>query len=904
MRKRLLVFVLFAASTGALASSCADLPPIDRDVCGNQVIDRELGEECDGFFPPELVSACRAVRGDATDVGDPCAFACAAAGDEAACQLVADGTSTFCPIGYGLGSDGVCRRPSGLFAREPFFRSEVVNLEGQVEDFDGDGVNDLLLTLGQDLTRLVYFRDGGQPTLELPIPAAIATAGRISADAGSDPAADLVVPQGPVMITFRGSEGPQLLAKAYAPFVNPIEGADVYAYRIAPGASATLGIPPGFDVPLLRVETSDGDLELRPIDVTTFTVGQPVVTFTGVADEVLGAPVFVDLRADGPAASNSALEPQLEVAVATPSRVIVATTLDQQTNVLPAPGESIVAFFPMMGGPKPGAVALLTDGSTRFLRVLEAETLAPMTPIQLGDRIDLPAPLSNVQPDAPQPLAIGFINQDDDPDLVTAGGVLFALPKLAGGFSYGSPFETGTEPWRAARIGDIHGDGRNEVIALPTTGDVAVLLPGTGFTLNPALVSVSGEPKLLELGDFDGDSVGDVLVVSETATGSVGVGACNTEDSLSILFGRTAGPPEDPTLIGSLRGVRRVLPMRFYFEGLLDGISDIGVQTRCTPEGDSQERVGVFLGSTSRIVSSPFSPYAGIFDRDPSIERVAIGDLTGPAKSDPLDLHLDAAIVGTLRSGSAPTPYQREVRTVAIVGDAEMIDIGEATILSTSDTEADLLNHVPGIAVGPLFSGSASDEIVVFSSVRTTAGVKSQLDVIERGGAAPRRQTLPVRDPTNDQDSIGRVRLFDFDGDGDLDVFAVATNQPEGFLFLNDGAALTEAPLGKPGAFDVADLAPASCYAAEPACEAGKSLVITDSLAGRLDACSPGDVTNCSPAILEDELLLSVFLGDLDSDGLEDAALVTNLRTEIYAQCSQSDVAKGLCGAELGSGAP
>jgi hypothetical protein len=74
-----------------VASACADLPPLEANVCGNSVIDES--EDCDSFADPDL--------GPNTQ--------CAPASDTAnACRSVCSQTIS-CPFGWGCGPEGVCR---------------------------------------------------------------------------------------------------------------------------------------------------------------------------------------------------------------------------------------------------------------------------------------------------------------------------------------------------------------------------------------------------------------------------------------------------------------------------------------------------------------------------------------------------------------------------------------------------------------------------------------------------------------------------------------------------------------------------------------------------------------------------------------------------------------------------
>ena len=82
-----------ALVAAVLLASCTDLGDVDRDQCGNGVVEPAAGEDCDG------------------SVG------CGAPGTEPACRVlcVPEAAST-CPGNAACGIDGACHAPGGSFA--------------------------------------------------------------------------------------------------------------------------------------------------------------------------------------------------------------------------------------------------------------------------------------------------------------------------------------------------------------------------------------------------------------------------------------------------------------------------------------------------------------------------------------------------------------------------------------------------------------------------------------------------------------------------------------------------------------------------------------------------------------------------------------------------------------------
>ncbi len=96
---------------------CTDLPELSFDVCGNYVIDE--GEDCDR-------------HADSPNV-------CAGPGEEHACHYTCSVTGSACPVGYGCGSDQLCRRASGTFVAQGEAEGYVWPTALKTGDFDSDG---------------------------------------------------------------------------------------------------------------------------------------------------------------------------------------------------------------------------------------------------------------------------------------------------------------------------------------------------------------------------------------------------------------------------------------------------------------------------------------------------------------------------------------------------------------------------------------------------------------------------------------------------------------------------------------------------------------------------------------------------------------------------------------------
>lgn len=875
--------------------ACAELTPIASDVCGNHVIDYELGEECDGSVATEVDALCR----DA-GMSEGCNARCGAPSEPGACRYVAD-DKTSCPIGWARGSDDICRRPSGKFASQPFARVNSIALDGSIADFDGDGVADLFLVGGEDAPSISYFDGSGAIVATTSVPAVNVTAGFISADRDEDTAADLVVGAGPALTTFRGAPGKELLQKAYAPFENPVQGAQLLSIPVVP-INSVMGeseVPPGFDRAVARLVLPNGDVRYQEIEAATLQQGSGDLTFPGLGDSSLGPPVLASLLDDTepPNPVPDQLEPALEIVEATSTDILIGRFPQAASTpyTISAQGEVFQRLVSVRGGGARGAavVTLRADGKL-YLRVVLPEkrfdqTPGPMAPEMpmLGTAYALPLEVAS------DLLAVGYLNDDDLPDIVTRTGVRFLVPLPEGGLGFTPEYKSNFEPFDEAIITDLNHDDRREIVTLSQFGDIVVLLPGTSYTYNPVPISVPEKPRNLVTGDFDGDGFEDLLVTSGKTN------TCDAEDELYLLFGSASAVPSAPQLIGSLAGIERLIPIRFYFPFQPDGVSDITIQTSCSPTGEDADYVGVFFGNTSRIVSSPFSPYASEFTQDPTIERVAIGNLLPASGATELDAHDDIALVASLERGDFDY-YDRELRLVGITGDAEMATA--ATTIRLVDGEAEdivdksrLVDHAPAVVTGPLFDGSPADEIVMLSAYSGLSGTKITLWVAEVDGGEPETVFSQDIDPQGIDDfSVSRLRLFDYDDDGDLDVAAFTLQQrPTGAslataLFVNDGTTLSEVELDLSELvflFDFAGITPAECTGLE-ACDDTRRFLVASN-ASTL-ACAPSTLRGCKLAS-DAQLAGTLIVGDLDSDGLEDLGVVDLEGFQVFRQLSQSE---------------
>jgi hypothetical protein len=127
---------LLLSSALILVAGCVDLPKLDINVCGNNVVEPVANEECDGepgCAPPTDDNRCR--------------FLCSA--DQP------------CPPGYGCGVDDVCRRGSGSF--EPLLGDSLsIGLDMVAGDLNADGCHEIVSTSLRSIDVQAFDSSGGE----------------------------------------------------------------------------------------------------------------------------------------------------------------------------------------------------------------------------------------------------------------------------------------------------------------------------------------------------------------------------------------------------------------------------------------------------------------------------------------------------------------------------------------------------------------------------------------------------------------------------------------------------------------------------------------------------------------------------------------------------------------------
>lgn len=616
-------------------ASCADLPPFERGVCGNGVVEPERGEDCDSFAPEGL--------------------SCGAAGDaRVACRYTCSSSGPGCPEGWACGGDGLCRYASGSFESGALggrFLGEVEHLSSG--DFDGDGRTDLFALTRGAVSLRYGSAEGLTGEFDLPFPSVGAPA---VADLDEDGRADVVVPQSEGLVILRG-EVDRSLHPVPSPFVQ-VELPDTQLRAIPVLSRRFVG-----ESFLVVAATSQGmclSLTTEIDDCATAGQRATVIAFQGADPEprlgwarrfVTGSAGSVELIAVAVAGEQRAH--LVEVSGCAPEQAATCVEGVRRVRTLPAldfraelpalalrfihadgrvmladhDGDGLpdlligVRYSGALPGDLAGTGPLPDGGVLVALGTPEGFAAPRLEPV--FHRLAYSAPgVEGRLFGSSWPLAGGQLAGDARADYVGAAGVFLRGDDglvWIGGPSLGV--------WAEAVVGDLNRDGLADVAASFQEVEGIDFLQGTGYpALNPTLIGTRGRARVLRTGDFDGDLVFDLAFVDDVALPASPGGEERVETRVKVSFGNLQGPPGAPVDIGPLPGVVELVPA-LYTNG--DLIWDLLVHAE--EPNSARTSMAMLAGTTRRrmfstLVPPPAEGAAGALD---SLANPTLGVMAG-----------------------------------------------------------------------------------------------------------------------------------------------------------------------------------------------------------------------------------------------------------------------------------
>ncbi|HWA72579.1 MAG TPA: VCBS repeat-containing protein [Polyangiaceae bacterium] len=747
--------------------ACAVLPDIPEGECGNAVI--EAKEDCDTFAPgpntlcrpPGSIGECRID-----------------------CSVQSDGARRECPATWGCSADAICRPLTGNFES----RSDVALGNGaalMAADFDGDGRSDVVSmepvdTLGRAHLRFHYFTERGTLEQSSVFPKLLFSPviGELSGDGRSDIAFSdtrigllLGGDRSWVPETFGAYRLPNAKVRMLAPNDQPIRGSSAVVALTKLGDS-----PPGFYL-------------AKGPDTLDFAGELP-----GPIDSLVGAPVTGRVLEDSErwpctqaALAFSGADRFYLVDFCERDEAGEITWRDQvdARSILLSPPAAIDAAPQLVDMNGDGHLdVLLGAGGRPYVAYGDGEKLREATRFRLElDNPTKPDPndptkpdfsdVTKTDPNIPMPLAVGDFSGDGLPDFVFPDRLLVSLRNSNGRLPSYLPDRTnigGT--WTEARVADLNGNGKLDVVAASDSSANIDFFNGTGTPHpTPFTLVTSGPVRELTVADFDGDLIAD-LAFMETSPSE------RRSDSLLVAFGNLAGGPSAPIPVARIDGVEQ---LSVFQEG---GIGNLMV---ASTEVQGEQLTGVLTlleGSGDRTLTAPSSLTLLTGDgvlRQSSALALAVGAFSAPGRRDVLslasaDLSENSMEFWLLRNFATES---RSPQLLSTTFDARLrpgrshqlegrfaIDVNVASF--SADLDADGRDEA-------VFAMPTLDDrcALVIASVENEASVAQATEVLDEACTRP------------------QLAAVDADADGALDI-ALLTGTPDVspaklFLFWNDG---------------------------------------------------------------------------------------------------------------------
>jgi hypothetical protein len=330
---------------------------------------------------------------------------------------------------------------------------------------------------------------------------------------------------------------------------------------------------------------------------------------------------------------------------------------------------------------------MLGAGGRAFVAYGDGHALAPARPYQLklGKPDEPPASI-------PLPLAVGDFTGDGIEDLVFPDHLLFSQRLPGTPAPVYMPYFPGlAAPWTVARIADLNGNGKPDVVAASRNGFGIDFFNGTG-TMNLLPFNLpTNQPVLhLEVGDLDGDLIKDLAFVEAASSES-------ERDAVRVAFGNVTGAPSLPATVARIKHAQQLV---YLGEG---GVGSLMLASDERIAGQQNGVLSILGGSGDRLPYAPFQ----LVDLSPSGRLqvsvpmgATVGAFTAPGQRDVLAFGSDGepyrkrfmfwllpALSTTQNNQSLPIGGQVDPRLLPAQGMDPAITVNLAT--ASADTDGD-----------------------------------------------------------------------------------------------------------------------------------------------------------------------------------------------------------------------
>ena len=822
-------------------AACTDLGDVDRDRCGNGVVEPARGEDCD--------------RGDADDPD------CGAPGSISECRLLCGSTiegSPTCPAGAACGADAVCHAPAGTFGVSSEMRWTARSL--LVGDTTADGYPELVGVSDEEIVALLGAPDGAYAAA-LSVPNLPVFDEPRMSDLTGDGVQDLAIPVGFGLYSLAGNAFSVLDPLFQNSFAVPSTGrmvtANVDYFFTDPTGQIPGPIPNAETISVIRVpmgancgQPAGCEVVLVGDTPTALPVGRKLNQLAG--DTIPWAWV--------PGAENQRFV--FALAFADDPMTVVddgGVFLYRANLTVDPPALSALGQSPTSG--KVVGRAWLADVDGDSYQDLLATTLAignPSVSVSYG-RGDGAFETSGILIGGPGPsppgtdaVEWGDVTGDRKADYVSGSGIQINQCATRSSNCFGTALVSDRD-WIDARIVDVDGDGRNDVVAHAQGAIVVDVLRNTGLPAvwNEAPLTVPGAIKALRVGDFDANGSGDAAIVTT-------VPGLDASDGLYVAYGRSGDGLAPPTYMGYVGTYVSMQPATSLLPGRFDNITDLVV----VGERGGTRGAALVLGSTSQRMVGPLIPI-GDGDADANIvEGIVTLPLDGDATADVIclisEFHNDGRSESVARvfTSSADGALTERSAATGVTLETSSFLLRGARWVTVPATKAE-----PAYVIGVDSVGRVAAIPIVCTGAMCGAGALQDLTGAVRGGES------------TDLDAV------DLEGDGDLDLVAAfkpldgPTPPSHVRVWMNDGGFSASTQIAAP-----ADAAVASIAAVDLDLDGRRELyALVRGPAPGLYAASPSDAGYgplTAMAMTDDGVELGGGLtlvgDDLTGDGLAD----------------------------------
>ncbi len=750
----------------AQAAGCSNLEPIPVNHCGNNVVEDDNDEDCDG--EPKCIGR---------DGRAPCRFGCESEED--------------CPTGFGCGRDLVCRRASGSY-QVALDAPGAPTLGVVIGDLDDDGRSDAVRQ-STDTTLVHFFGDGLLPTETTTIVGAPSLP--VLTDLTHNKMDDMVVRVhagtllGGGLAVFRSREGRSLVSTTYSsiPIIGRTHARFAAIDVIAPATPREMlgfldddiyGVVPGTGKTVDPLVITDADAsELAGIAVGDFRVDPTLSPWEEGAFVYRGGTEIYLLEPGSTTATHPPWNDQ--------------QSLGDLATVVLASGYQVFGFPAEQTPNANGAEGLFAvrwnDDEHLDLVVVGAEASAlnePRLLIAYGtgegsfhsadpslgppyDMMTSELELSNAAGEPlgfrDLPLLFADFNSDGAPDIVSSQLLLLS----AGLVNRFTTVKT-MRNWSSAVAAPFNNQGGLDIVAARRGEPGLDFLDGSGTGLFGFSVLPTSRPaSYLATGDFDGDLIADLSFAQLAPNGPEVDGVDGAVDVVNVAFGCPAGSPELPTKLGELDEIEQLMPGPLR---MADSAEEILIVSRRDLSSDSPLSVAIVIGDGDRQLHAPF------------VFRI-------PATPAPLSAEPLWAVAGRLtgnESELAMAVMTRDVEgggyrawLVRSSGDAQA-DLTTA-ILTLPDTVSDCTGCVA--AAVDLTAPDGLEQVIIFGAGKLTMVETSDDKLVESSSVST---PLSFRTPEAGGPVL-RPLVEDVDGDTRNDVVIMGADS-QVIVFWNDGS--------------------------------------------------------------------------------------------------------------------